>query len=90
MKKSKLRQIIREELSQLSEFDAKVYDDLKPFIKIAKTVKDGQEFIKKARNIQVRFAVSQKFSDMYDKGRGDMFKAADDFVKDVKKGEWDK
>lgn len=88
MKKSELKQIIKEEL--LKEFDANLHRDLKPFIEIAKKVKDGKEFIKKARNIQVPMEVSKRFFDMYDKGRGDMFKAADEFVNDVKKGNWDK
>jgi len=60
------------------------------FLDAARKSQNGREFIDKVRDIKdVPSATSTWFMGKYDKGRWDMFKASDDFVKDVKNGKYD-
>ncbi len=60
--------------------------ELEPFIKIARKCYAGEEFIRKARKIQVKSFVSSWFFEYYEGQKKDMRKVADMFVEDVKKG----
>lgn len=62
------------------------------FIDVAKKSKDGNDFIEKARKISgIPSSTSDWFFQKYNpKGGWDMVKASNDFIKDVKKGIYDK
>lgn len=74
---------------KLSSYDRGVVrEDMEKFVSIAKTSKDGRDFIDKARKItNVSPTTSSWFFDKYDDL--DMNKASDKFVKEVKDGTFD-
>jgi hypothetical protein len=63
------------------------FKDLEKFVQMASTAKDGMDFINQARkDTNVPRETSQKFNNMY--GHLSMNKAADQFVADVKNGDF--
>jgi hypothetical protein len=78
-----------EDGGKLTNYDRGVVrEDMQRFMVIAKTSKDGRDFVEKARTIKnVSPTTSDWFFDRYESF--DMFKASDKFVKEVKDGTFD-
>jgi hypothetical protein len=74
---------------KLTNYDRGVVrEDMQKFMVIAKTSKDGRDFVEKARTIKnVSPTTSDWFFNRYESF--DMFKASDKFVKEVKDGTFD-